>query len=310
MEAVLILLLALAYDLLLGEPPAALHPVVWMGKVISLLERGAFSQNAVFQLACGAFMVALCLALFVVPAWLVLRFLEEKSPIAYVLAGAYLLKGNLSVRELARAAGRVRSTLAQQQLEKARTALGALVSRDTRTLSPSLVAAAAVESVAENTADSIIAPLFYFALFGVPGALAYRVVNTLDSMVGYHGRYEYLGKAAARLDDLLNLVPSRLTALLMVVVAPFAGARAASAWRVMWRDHALTESPNAGWSMSAAAGALGVTLEKVGHYRLGEAPAEPSEESIGRAVRMMYYCVALAVLAYLVLQGVGFVRPA
>jgi len=307
MESVIILLLALAYDLLLGEPPAALHPVVWMGRVISLLERGAPAQNVVFQLAYGTFMVALCLAVFMAPAWLLLRFLEERSPLAYALAGAYLFKGSLSVRELGRAAYRVRSALMGQRLEEARSALTALVSRDTHRLSSSLVAAAA-ESVAENTADSVIAPLFYFALFGVPGALAYRLVNTLDSMVGYHGRYEYLGKAPARLDDLLNLVPARLSALLMVAVAPLAGARAGSAWRVMWRDHSLTESPNAGWSMSAIAGALGVTLEKVGHYRLGEALAEPSEESIGQAVRMMYLCVGLAVLVYGITQGVGYVR--
>ena len=127
-----------------------------------------------------------------------------------------------------------------------------------------------MESVAESTCDSLVAPLFYFLLLGVPGAIGYRVVNTLDSMIGYHGKYEYLGKFAARLDDVLNFIPARLTALLLVLAAFVMKRNGRKAWQTALREHAKTESPNAGWPMAAMAGALDVRLEKVGHYQLGK----------------------------------------
>ena len=148
--------------------------------------------------------------------------------------------------------------------------------------------AATVESVSENLTDSIIGPWLAFALFGLPGAFAYRAVNTLDSMIGYHGRYEFLGKASARLDDLVNLIPARLTALLLLLGSfCLPGQRATGAWRIMWRDHARTASPNAGWTMSCMAGALGVALEKPGHYRLGDATRALQPEDITRALQSM-----------------------
>jgi adenosylcobinamide-phosphate synthase len=154
-----------------------------------------------------------------------------------------------------------------------------------------------VESVSENITDSFIGPVVAFALFGLPGAVAYRAINTLDSIIGYHGYYEYLGKASARLDDLVNLIPARLAALLLVLSsAVLPGQRAARAWRIMWRDHSRTESPNAGWTMSSMAGALGVALEKTGHYRLGD-PTRPLEpRDITRAIRSMYLVNGLGVL--------------
>jgi adenosylcobinamide-phosphate synthase len=121
-------------------------------------------------------------------------------------------------------------------------------------------------------------------------------------MVGYHGKYEYLGKASARLDDLVNLIPARLTALLLILSsALLPGQRATGAWRIMWRDHRRTESPNAGWTMSGMAGALGVQLEKVGHYRLGDQTRSLEPEDISRAVRTMYLVAALGIFIALVI---------
>jgi adenosylcobinamide-phosphate synthase len=127
-----------------------------------------------------------------------------------------------------------------------------------------------VESAAENICDSFVAPIFYFLLFGVPGAVAYRIINTFDAMVGYHGHWEYLGRFAARLDDVANFVPARITALIIVLAALVCRKNASQAWHIMIRDHKKTESPNAGWTIGAIAGALGVQLEKVGHYKLGD----------------------------------------
>jgi adenosylcobinamide-phosphate synthase len=130
---------------------------------------------------------------------------------------------------------------------------------------------AVVEMTAESFNDAIVAPLFYGLLLGVPGAIAYRVANTFDSRIGYHGQYEYLGKFAARLDDVLNFIPARISGLVLVGAAYLKKMGGAKAWRVMRRDRFNTESPNAGWPMAAVAGALGVRLEKAGRYRLGEA---------------------------------------
>lgn len=254
-------------------------------------------------------MVAVGLALCVLPTWLILTWLREQAPLAYLALGAYLLKSTFSVRGLFRAAEAVRQPLAAGDIPLARGQLRALVSRDVANLDEQLIAAAAVESLAENASDSLVAPLFYFVVFGVPGALAYRVINTFDAMVGYHGKYEYLGKAAARLDDLGNLVPARLTALLLVVAVALRGGRAARAWSAIRRYRGVTESPNAGWPMSAMAGALGVSLEKVGHYRLGDGPALPNAESIRQAGRLTGTAVVLATvcsLVLLVVRGVYF----
>jgi len=156
------------------------------------------------------------------------------------------------------------------------------------------VAAAAIESLAENLSDSFVAPLVAYALFGLPGAVAYRAVNTLDAMIGYRGRYEYLGKAAARLDDLLNLIPARVSAGLLLVAGALTRADVAGGIRVLGRDRRATASPNAGWPMATMAGLLGVTLEKPGHYRLGDGPAAVAPSDIDRAWRIVAVAAALA----------------
>jgi len=271
MDILLILSIALAIDLALGEPPRPIHPVVWMGKVASLLERGGISQRPLAQFVYGSVVAVVTIGLFTAPAYFLLLYLNSLSFVAYVIVGALLLKFTFSVKELRRVALGVKRLLVKEKLDEARRELRSLVSRDTRGLPRPLVVSATVESVAENTCDSFVAPLFYFLLFGVPGAVAYRVVNTLDAMVGYHGKYEYLGKFTSRLDDVLNFIPARLTALLLVLATFLSRRDAAASWRVVVDDRANTESPNAGWTMAAMAGGLGVQLEKIGHYKLGKA---------------------------------------
>src|SRR4029077_2094874 len=160
---------------------------------------------------------------------------------------------------LGAAAHQVSRALARGDLAAARRGLASLCSRDPGALDGPARAAATIESLAENASDSVVAPLFYFALFGIPGAVFYRAVNTLDAMIGYHGRYEYLGKAAARFDDLLNLIPARLTAGLLLAAAAVARANVWDGLRVLRRDHGAPASPNAGWPMAAMAGLLGVS---------------------------------------------------
>jgi adenosylcobinamide-phosphate synthase len=290
-DGVTILLGALAVDLVLGEPPARLHPVVWMGRMQSALRRRA-PTGPLPAFLWGAFMAAAGPCLFGGIGWLALR--HTRGAAHWILA-VFLLKSAFAVRALAAAGWSVSRPLAAGNLEGARAALGSLVSRDTKTLGAPLVAAAAVESVAENASDSIVAPLFFYVIGGVPAALAYRAVNTLDAMIGYRGDLEWLGKAAARLDDVANLVPARLTALLLALSSPLGRGSPGRALAVWARDRRMTESPNAGHPMATMAGALGVELEKAGHYRLGAGLRAPEPGDVDRAVRVMLGAAGLAV---------------
>jgi adenosylcobinamide-phosphate synthase len=273
-----VVLIALAIDVACGEPPNALHPVVAMGRWLKLGERLA-PRNVHGRLVWGA-------------AW-TLGGMGLSATIGALVPRDVLVQGGtasllLSYRALDHAVGAVEAALTRGDLEVARRLLSwHLVSRPTAELSAADVAAAAVESLAENLSDSVVAPLCWYAAGGLPALAAYRFSNTADAMWGYRDeRYEHLGKAAARIDDALNWVPARLTALLIAVAAQLMVGRGSMAWSIAWRDHTITPSPNAGWPMAAMAGALDTTLAKVGHYQLGNGPCKPGPALIDEAVRI------------------------
>jgi len=270
MEKIVILFIALTLDLIFGEPPNTWHPVAWLGKLISWETKLAPRRGKYWQIAYGTCIVLVTFGLIATAVYFLLTQLSEFNLIVYVIMSGLLLKFSFSLRGLRQAVDSVKKFLAKDNLEQARISLRSLVSRDTAKLNKNQVISATVESAAENICDSFVAPLFYFFVFGVAGAVAYRVINTFDTMIGYHGQWEYLGKFAARLDDIVNLIPARLTALIIVLAALICRKNILQAWHIMVRDHNKTESPNAGWTMSAVAGALEVQLEKAGHYRLGD----------------------------------------
>lgn len=304
------LLLAVALDLAWREPPAALHPVVWMGRLISFLERRSPAANRpAVSLAAGLAIAVLVPAGCGALAWVAATALRAAGPLPYLLGTAALLKTTFAVRELGRAVAGTREALQAGDLERARDSLRNLVSRDASALTSPQVAMAAIESAAENTTDSYVAPWLAFALFGLPGAVAYRAVNTLDSMIGYHGRYEHLGKASARLDDLANLLPARLSALLMLAAGALRRLPTRRGWRIALRDHRLTASPNAGWTIAACAGLLGIALEKTGHYRIGGGFRDPYWYDVAAAARLAFGVTLLAVPAALAVTAVrGLIR--
>jgi adenosylcobinamide-phosphate synthase len=280
--------LALAIDWLLGDPPNRFHPVAWMGRAIGSAERFSLRGGRLGALISGL-LIAASGARVVAGLGVRLEELFSRLPTpAGLLLEAGVLKTTFSLRGLADAAGQVRVALADGDLPEARRLLfWHLVSRETDDLDEAQVAAATIESVAENTSDGVVAPLLYYAIGGLPAAVAYRFLNTVDSMLGYRDeRYEWLGKGPARLDDAASFVPSRLTAALLVLAAMVGAGDGPRAWRVLRREGSHTESPNAGRPMAAMAGALGVELEKVGHYRLGEGLPRPVPEDIARAVRL------------------------
>lgn len=294
-----VLAAALLIDLAFGELPAAAHPVVWMGKVARAIERRLPRSGVARQLLGGA-ALALILPLGFAGASLGLSRLVRPWPIAHWLLQVSMLTAMFAARALGDAAREMERSLRAGQLERARFGLRSLCSRDASRLSEPELIGATIESVAENASDSFVAPIFYYVLFGLPGAVAYRAVNTLDAMVGYRGRYEYLGKASARLDDLLNFIPARLTALALLLAGGLLGKDVRAGLSIWHRDARTTASPNAGRPMAAMAGLLGVRLEKAGHYALGDARISLTEPLIGdawRVVRLTFALTALSALA-------------
>jgi adenosylcobinamide-phosphate synthase len=297
-----VLMLAVALDLLLGDPPSRFHPVAWIGRLIALGRRWAERVPDDILLLYGAFLIVVVTIAAVMGALAVQAAAGWLPWPLRVLAQAWLLKCSFSLRGLVAAVWDVRDKLEAGDLEAARAAVGRhLVSRPVDGLDERATASAAVESLAENLSDSWVAPLCFYLVGGVPGAWAYRAVNTADAMIGYRlGMLERLGGASARLDDLLNLLPSRLAALALVAGAGIGGESGSRA-REMWRrDGCSTASPNAGQPMAAMAGALGVRLEKRGHYRLGDGPP-PDVQVVDRAVGVFAPAAGVALVAALLL---------
>lgn len=273
---------AFALDRLFGEPPPRLHPVVWMGKALSatgapwprlppfgqfLCGVAAWIAGGGAVLAVAALAVAMMRRLPHLPPWTVL---------AQALILGILLKPLLAWRMLRDEVAGVESALAAG-LEEGRQRLSRLVSRDTRRLSAGEIRESALESLAENLNDSLVAPLFWFTLGGLPAAALYRFANTADAMWGYRDRWEWAGKWAARADDALSYVPARLTALLLALT----GWRSPRGLRAVAR---VTPSPNGGWPMGMLALALGVRLRKPGVYALNAEGLEPRAADTGRAI--------------------------
>ena len=283
---------AVGWDLLLGEPPRRLHPVVALGNAVSALMALAPGTGRWAQLGFGLLLALLLSTSAAAAGWLVGRL----PVLLAVPLHIYCLKSRFALRSHLAAGARMDRALRAGDLPAARAQLGWLCSRDGSRLTSDELVAASIESLAENTSDSVVAPLFYYVLFGLPGALAYRAINTLDAMVGYHGRYEYLGKAAARLDDLANWLPARLTGVLLLLAAPICRKPLNRGWRMWMRDAGRTESPNAGIPMATMAGLLGLRLSKPGAYELGDPRLALHPDRIGSA-RGLVLAASLLALA-------------
>ena len=304
-------------DCLLGDPLSAAHPVVLMGKLISFLEkrlRARFPKTPRGERTAGLVM-ALCVPLVSVGAGLLLLYLAWRAhPWAYFAVSAFLCWQCFAARCLMTEAKKVVTCLETQGLAAGRRQVAMLVGRDTENLTEEQVIKAAVETVAENTSDGVVAPLLWMALFGAAGGLLYKAINTMDSMVGYkNDRYLHFGRAAAKLDDGANYVPARLSALAMIGAAFLLKLDGQGAWRVWRRDRRNHASPNSAQTESACAGALGVQLGGSASYfgqlyekpTIGD-PRRPIERAdVHRACNLMYGTSGLLLAAYGLLLLLG-----
>ena len=303
-------------DAIFGDPAWLPHPVVYMGKAISRLEkllRARLPGTPQGELLGGA-VLAFCLPVgtFLLTS-LVCLGAAKLSPWLGLAVQMFWCGQALAAKGLVQESTNVYAQLKKNDLPAARRAVSRIVGRDTENLTADGVTRAAVETVAENASDGVIAPLLYMLLGGAPLALTYKAINTMDSMVGYKNEtYLYFGRAAAKLDDVANYIPSRLAALLWVAAAAFTRNDAKGAWRVWRRDRRNHASPNSAQTESACAGALGVQLAGPAYYfgeyypkpTIGD-PLRPIEpEDILRANRMMNVASAFALAWGCAIRGV------
>jgi adenosylcobinamide-phosphate synthase len=287
-DALIVLALAMLIDLILSEPPLRLHPTVIMGKLISAGIRVAESFSPRVQKAYGVVLALGTISVFAGAPYLILQVANIFGEPVQIVCAALLLKPTFSIRLMHTYASKLASAVQRDDWVEAKGILPQMVRRDPNLLNGSQIISAGVESVAESTTDGITSPLFYYALFGVPGAFAYRAINTLDSMVGYKDpKFIHLGWFSAKLDSVANWLPARLTAIFTIISAAMIGQSASSSSRILIRDRNDTESWNAGWVMSAMAGALRVQLEKPGYYVLGDRDEELTSSHLLKATRIM-----------------------
>jgi adenosylcobinamide-phosphate synthase len=273
-DTLFVVIAALAFDAVIGDPDwlwrRLPHPVAWFGSQIALLDRflNRDGWSPLQRRISGIGAIAVLVAIAAAAGFLVtemLRYVTGGNVVLALVASIFIAQ-----RSLYQHVSRVRTAFISEGLAGARVAVSMIVGRDPDQLDEAGVSRAAIESTAENFSDGIVAPVFWLALFGLPGLLAYKAVNTADSMIGHRSeRHRWFGWAAARLDDLVNLAPARLSGPLIAIVAPVANGSVATSFRVMMRDAAHHRSPNAGWPESAMAGALGIALAGPRRYAEG-----------------------------------------
>ena len=301
----LIIALALLLDLIVGDPRWLPHPVTLIGRLISLLDHG-MRRPWLDQRLAGVLLMLITVGSAAGATWLTLKALSYMQPLAGFIGAIIISSTCLATRSLHIESARVATALSSGDLPLARQHLSWIVGRDTDQLEEAEIWRALVETVAENTSDGIIAPLFWLTIGGPVAAMAFKAVSTLDSMVGYKNeRYLQVGWASARMDDLLNFIPARLTAILIIVAASLTEHSSSGAIQITIRDRFKHPSPNSGHPEAAAAGALGVRLGGVASYNgisswkeyIGDSRLPLDEKSYRGMIKLMYITTILMAAA-------------
>ncbi|MEK9682157.1 MAG: cobalamin biosynthesis protein [Nitrosopumilus sp.] len=293
LESLIIVGFALVLDLAFGDPKNRYHPTAWIGGLIAKLTPLGQNQNQKLEKMGGIFVVTIPIGivvslLLILDLGISLISTDWITLVVSVLMGALLLKTTIAIKGMERYALAVVESLEMNNLDSARDNLSMIVKRNTSNLDKNHVISGVLESVSENTVDGITGPLFYYAIFGLPGAFVYRIINTADSMIGYKTEiFKNLGWFAATCDTILNYIPSRLTGLIMIISAAILQNNWKESYKTMIRDGKKTESPNAGYPMAALAGALGTKFEKVNHYKLGNGERTLTKEHVHSAISIM-----------------------
>ena len=287
--------LAFLLDIIIGDPHWFPHPVKGMGKLIVILEKILCKPYLNLRVS-GMVLALVVVGVSCSGGFLTLRLAGITGPWLELAVGSFLIFTTLSINDLGKKAGEVYQRLAENNIPSARKKVGRIVGRDTQNLSQSEIVRATVETVAENSVDGIISPLFYAFIGGAPLALAYKAVNTLDSMVGNKNtKYYYLGWFSAKLDDVANFIPARIAALLVPLASFLVMRRGKDSFRIILRDGKKSPSPNAGIPEAGFAGALGIRLGGTNYYKgrkedrplIGDHVREIATQDIRDAITLM-----------------------
>lgn len=323
-EPILIVTLAITIDLAFGDPKNKFHPTAWIGKLIGKFvpfTRGHSPKTERFAGVVLTTSIATVIAMIFYFLGIGLNFLELASSgpeasflilIFSVVAIGILLKTTLAIKGMESHAKLIMDALSKNNLEDARAKLSMIVKRDTKSLDRQHIISGTLESISENTVDGITGPLFYFAIFGLPGAFVYRAINTIDSMIGYKtDMFRNIGWFGASCDKVFNYLPARMTSLVMVLAAMILRANWRHSLETMRRDNSKTESPNAGYPMSTLAGALGARFEKIDHYVLGDGKMELTENHFRSAIYIMklatiLFCALFTIPIIIVFSYLGW----
>ena len=293
LEGIVIVGFALLLDFLIGDPKTKYHPTAWIGKLIAVLVPFTRNNSPKKELFGGILIVFAVVAivstlLVALDFGISLLTIDIVSLVVSIAVGSILLKTTIAIRGMQKHALSVVDALEKDDLDSARNHLSMIVKRNTKNLDKNHISSAVLESVSENTVDGITGPLFYYAIFGLPGAFVYRAINTIDSMVGYKtSLFRNIGWFGANCDTILNYIPSRLTGLVMILSALILGYNWKESFYIMKRDGKKLESPNAGFPIAALAGALGTKLEKINYYAVGDGNIEFTKSHIISAIRLM-----------------------
>ena len=293
LESIVIVGFALLLDFLVGDPKTKYHPTAWMGKLIASLVPFTKSNSARKELLGGILLVSVIVIivstlLVVLDVGISLLTIDIVSLIVSITIGSILLKTTIAIKGMQKHALAVVNAVEEGDLDSARNHLSMIVKRDTKNLDKNHILSGVLESVSENTVDGVTGPLFYYAIFGLPGAFVYRAINTIDSMVGYKTTlFKNVGWFGAKCDTVLNYAPSRLTGLVMILGALILGYNWKESLYIMRRDSRKLESHNAGFPMAALAGALGTRLEKMNYYTIGNGSIEFTKSHIISAITLM-----------------------
>ena len=317
LESLVIVGFALLLDFLVGDPKTKYHPTAWMGKLIASLVPFTKSNSAKRELIGGIFLVSItvitiCAVLAVLDIGINLLTIDIVTLIISIAIGSILLKTTIAIRGMQKHALAVVDAVEEGDLDSARNHLSMIVKRDTKNLDKNHILSGVLESVSENTVDGVTGPLFYYAIFGLPGAFVYRAINTIDSMVGYKtSLFKNVGWFGAKCDTVLNYAPSRLTGLVMILSALVLGYNWKESLYIMRRDSRKLESPNAGFPMAALAGALGARLEKMDYYTIGNGSVEFTKSHVVSAITLMkvssiLFCGIITVPTIVTLSFLGW----
>ena len=316
-ESILVVFFALVLDFAVGDPRSKFHPTAWIGSLIAKLAPHTKHSSENLEKLGGIFIILISSGIVVsllifLNVGIKLITIDYMYIIISIIVGGILLKTTIAIKGMERHALAVVTALEQNNISSARDNLSMIVKRNTTNLDKNHVFSGVLESISENTVDGITGPLFYFAIFGLPGAFVYRVINTVDSMIGYKTDiFKNVGWFGANCDKILNYIPSRLTGFIMILSAMILGNNWRKSYEIMIRDGRKTKSPNAGYPMAAIAGALGAKFEKIDHYSLGDGNISFTKDHVKSAISIMkvtsiLFCGIVVIPILLLLSSLGW----